>query len=114
MPGGHLDKNESAADCLVREALEEARVAIQKLTLLGFIEADHRKNSEFDGQYPVQSVQAIYRADVSSLFEFDAKHESTARRFVTTEELPAVHHEWNAVLQEALEAALVTGVREGQ
>ncbi len=111
IPGGHLNKSESAVDCFVREALEEARVELRNLTLLGFVEADHRANDEFDGQYPLQSVQAIYRADVSAVLEFEHKHESTERRFVATVELPAVHHEWNAVLQEALEAAIGTDVR---
>ncbi len=75
------------------------------LRLIGFVEADHRVNSDFDGQYPLRSVQAIYRADVCAVREFYSQHESTSRRFVTTEELPLIHHEWNAVLQEALNAA---------
>lgn len=95
----------------MREAFEEARVELQNVVLLGFVEADHRANDGFDGQYPLQSVQAIYRADVTTVFEFDPNHESTERRFVTTEELPAVHHEWNTVLQEALDAATDTDVR---
>ena len=106
VPGGHLDDSESAADCLAREALEEACVELANLRLLGFIEADHRANSEFDGRYPLRSVQAIYRADVSAVLEFEPQHESTERRFVEADELPTVHHEWNAVLQEALKAAI--------
>ena len=108
IPGGHLDDHESTVECLVREALEEACVELADATLLGFVEADHRANSKFNGQYPVRSVQAIYRADVSVVREFDARHESTDRRFVTPDELPLVHHEWNAVLQEALRTALAT------
>ena len=106
IPGGHIDENEPAADCLIREAYEEACVELANLRLIGFVEADHRANNEFDGAYPVRSVQAIYRADVCTLFEFDSQHESTERRFVETGDLPYVHHEWNAVLQEALKAAM--------
>ncbi len=105
IPGGHLEGSESATDCLIREASEEASVDLVNLRLIGFVEADHRVNRDFDGQYPLRSVQAIYRADVSSVREFDAQYESTNRRFVTTEELPLVHHEWNTVLQEALKTA---------
>jgi ADP-ribose pyrophosphatase YjhB (NUDIX family) len=105
-PGGHLDENESATDCLIRETFEEACVKLTNLRLLGFVEADHRTNKEFDGRYPIQSVQAIYRADVCTVFDFDSQYESTERRFVTPDELPSVHHEWNAVLQEALNAAI--------
>jgi len=106
IPGGHIDECESAADCLKREASEEACVELANLKLLGYIEADHRANNDFDGRYPVRSVQAIYRADVSVAREFAVQHESTDRRFVSTGELPLLHHEWNIVLQKALEAAL--------
>ena len=106
IPGGHLDDHESAEDCLIREAAEEASVELAKLILLGFIEADHRENKAFDGQYPLRSVQAIYRAEVSSLHDFDSRHESRNRRFIAVDELPSIHHEWNSVLQAALDAAL--------
>jgi ADP-ribose pyrophosphatase YjhB (NUDIX family) len=106
IPGGHVDDGETAADCLNREASEEACVALANLTLLGFIEADHRFNDHFDGRYPLRSVQAIYRAEVAEVREFESRHESTERQFVTVGELPAVHHEWNAVLQKALDVAV--------
>ena len=106
IPGGHLDESESATDCLTREAFEEACVELAGLRLLGFVEADHRSSNEFDGRYPLRSVQAIYRAEVCAVFDFDSQHEATERRFVTVDELPSVHHEWNAVLQEALNVAL--------
>jgi 8-oxo-dGTP diphosphatase len=102
IPGGHLNAGESAANCLTREASEEACVELANLKLLGFIEADHRANKEFDGRYPLRSVQAIYRADVSAVREFDSRHESVDRQFVATGELRSHHHEWNAVLEEAL------------
>jgi ADP-ribose pyrophosphatase YjhB (NUDIX family) len=111
IPGGHINASETAADCLMREASEEACVRLANLHLLGFVEADHRANSDFDGQYPSRSVQAIYRADVAEVGEFNSQHESTDRRFVTTGELPKIHHEWNAVLQEALNFAVEMGDR---
>ena len=106
IPGGHLDENESASDCLAREAQEEACVELENLRLIGFIEADHRENTEFDGKYPIRSMQAIYRADVRTVFEFKPQYEATKRVFVPADELPSVHHEWNTVLQEALKSAL--------
>ncbi len=78
---------------------------LANLRLLGFIEADHRVNSNYDGKYPIRSVQAIYRADVADLGKFNSRHESTGRQFVTVDELPSVHHEWNAVLRAALRVA---------
>lgn len=105
IPGGHLDEAENPADCLIREALEEACVSLSEPTLLGFIEADHCVNAEYDGQYPARSVQAIYQADVVSVNEFSPMHESRNRQFVTVGELPSLHHEWNEVLQAALAAA---------
>ena len=111
IPGGHINASETAADCLMREASEEACVRLTNLRLLGFIEADHRANSDFEGQYPTRSVQAIYRADVAEVREFNSQHESTERRFVTIRELPKIHHEWNAVLQEAFKYAVQTSSR---
>jgi ADP-ribose pyrophosphatase YjhB (NUDIX family) len=113
IPGGHIDDGESPARCLSREASEEACVELANLRLLGFVEADHRTNSDFDGRYPVRSVQAIYRADVSAIREFADQNESTGRQFISTGELPSVHHEWNAVLQEALRKALGADGRQG-
>lgn len=106
IPGGHIDEGETATDCLAREVAEEACVSLSNLRLLGFIEADHRDNSDFDGRYPLRSVQAIYRADIAEVGEFNCRYESKDRRFVTISALPKVHHEWNAVLQEALNVAV--------
>ena len=106
IPGGHIDEGEKAPECLTREASEEACVGLANLRLLGFIEADHRASSDFNGRYPLRSVQAMYRADVAEVRDFDSRHESTDRRFVTIGELPKVHHEWNAVLQKALDVAV--------
>ncbi|MDJ0939901.1 MAG: NUDIX domain-containing protein [Woeseiaceae bacterium] len=105
IPGGHLDEHESATDCLKREASEEAGVRLTNIALVGFIEVDHRNNEHFDGRYPLRSILAIYRADVSEAGEFKPRHESTDRRFVPIDQLPSVHHEWNAVLGEALRVA---------
>lgn len=109
IPGGHLDEGESPEDCIVREATEEACVELRKLKLLGYIEADHSLNAQYDGPYPMRSVQAIYRADVESVAEFSGEHEANDRQFIDTSELPGVHHEWNDVLQAALEAAIANG-----
>ena len=106
VPGGHIGESETAAECLDREASEEACVGLANLRLLGFIEADHRSNSDFDGRYPLRSMQAMYRADVAQVREFYSLHESKDRRFVMIHELPKIHHEWNAVLQKALNVAL--------
>ena len=53
----------------------------------------------------------MYRAEVNAVFEFNSRHEATERQFVTVDELPSIHHEWNAVLQEALNVALEVGGR---
>ena len=106
IPGGHIETGETAADCLKREALEEACVRLTGLRLVGFVEADHRGNRDYDGRYPLRSVQAIYLASVAEVEETFFRHESTGRQFVNIDTLPDVHHEWNAVLEAALRAAM--------
>ena len=106
IPGGHLDAGESAADCMVREAAEEAAVELSNLELLGFIEADHRGNRDFDGRYPLRSAQAVFRARVSAVHRFTSRSESCDRQFVPIGDLPSLHHEWNSVLGHVYSVAL--------
>lgn len=103
-----MDGDESAENCLRREALEEACVELGALTQLGFIEADHRSNLEYSGSYPDRSVQAIYQAEIITVREFVPAFESDERVFADIEQVPTLHHEWNRVLQAAFDAATRT------
>ena len=106
IPGGHVENGETPEACVLREAAEEACVELHALKLIGFIEADHSQRPDYNGPYPVRSVQAVYRAEVLQVSEFAKEHEADARRFVDANELATTHHEWNAVLQAAFEAAM--------
>lgn len=106
IPGGHVDDGETPEACFVREVFEEACVEIHELSLLGYVEADHSQVDNYKGPYPLRSVQAMYRAAVRRIETFAPQHEADARQFVCVDELPAVHHEWNSVLQAALDAAV--------
>lgn len=109
IPGGHIEPGESIEDCLRREAHEEACVDLGRTMLLGYIEADHSGNSAYDGPYPERSVQAIFRAEIDVVNEFTPRFEAGRRVVVPVAEVPALHHEWNAVLQAALDSAIAAG-----
>lgn len=106
IPGGHIHDEESIEDCLRREVSEEAYVDLGRLALLGYIEADHRANPNYDGPYPIRSVQAVFHAKVTSINDFESQHEASHRLFVPIADVPTQHHEWNAVLQAAFNAAI--------
>ncbi len=105
IPGGHTEASESPAQCIIRESLEEARVQISEPVLLGHIVSDHTANPVFDGTYPVRAAQAVFFAQVARYLDFEETMEVAARTELPVDDVPGHHHEWNAVLSAALEAA---------
>jgi 8-oxo-dGTP pyrophosphatase MutT (NUDIX family) len=101
IPGGHIDQGESIEECFRREASEEACIELGRVVLLGYIEADHGANQDYDGPYPVRSVQAVFYSEVVSVSSFSSQYESGQRLFVQVADIPELHHEWNVVLQAA-------------
>ena len=105
-PGGHIDQGEFIEDCFRREASEEACIELGRVVLLGYIEADHGANQDYDGPYPVRSVQAVFYSEVVSMSSFKPQYESGQRLFAPVADVPALHHEWNVVLQAAFDVAI--------
>jgi 8-oxo-dGTP pyrophosphatase MutT (NUDIX family) len=108
IPGGHVAAAESLLGCLQREIAEEASITVDSPTLLGAVECDHSENPAFRPSlgYPRLASQLLYGAAVKQIRPFAGRHETSRRVLVSTAECAERHHEWNAVLQAALDRAI--------
>lgn len=106
IPGGHLEERETAEQCLLREAAEEASIELAEPVLLGYMVVDHSINRAYSGPYPVKAAQVIFFANVFAMRNFERRAESSHRVLAPFEKLSSYHHEWNASLQAAYEEAL--------
>ncbi|KMM38461.1 NUDIX hydrolase [Guptibacillus hwajinpoensis] len=106
-PGGHIEDEETPAECLKREAYEEGYVTGES-HLLGRIVVDHSENPTWheNSQYPKIGYQVFYRMDIDKLYEFEAKYESGERILIHPSEVIDYYHNWNELYQEILDIAV--------
>ncbi|PAV29684.1 NUDIX hydrolase [Virgibacillus profundi] len=109
-PGGHIEPNETAEDCFVREAMEEGYVE-GTCHLLGYMEIDHHDNPVWNenSPYPKVGYQVFFRMDIQQLHPFEANFESTKRTFIDPVKIAEYYHDWQNVYQAILKCALEEG-----
>lgn len=93
LPGGHREEGETAEECLLREATEEAAVTLDNLELIGRWATKKRFHSPHNAKYPDQGYQLLYVADVKELGEFTPQLEITDRMVVPISEVKKYHHD---------------------
>lgn len=107
LPGGHREEGETAEECLLREAMEEAAVTLENLELIGRWTTKKRFHSPHNAQYPDQGYQLLYIANVKELNEFTPQHETLERIVVPISEVKDYHHDIDnflPILHYAVEA----------
>lgn len=93
LPGGHREEGETAEECLLREAMEEAAITLENLKLIGRWTAKKRFHSLHNAKYPDQGYQLLYVADVKELNEFTPQLEIMERIVVPVSEVKNYHHD---------------------
>ncbi|KGA96690.1 NUDIX hydrolase [Alkalihalobacillus alcalophilus ATCC 27647 = CGMCC 1.3604] len=106
-PGGHIENEETAEECLKREVYEEGYVT-GSCSLLGYIIVDHNENPNWDknSPYPKVGYQVFYRMNIDQLHDFKAKYESGERILINPSEVTEYYQDWNELYQEILNYAV--------
>lgn len=105
IPGGHIELGETPEQAVIREAFEEARVVIQDVRQLGYVQVDilEPKPKEYAYPYPT-SYMLLFGGKITKVDQFNAEHETLDRDFF--EPARAVELEWVKENPEIYQLAL--------
>jgi 8-oxo-dGTP diphosphatase len=92
LPGGHREGDETAEQCVRREADEEASIELGELMLIGRWEIKKVFSSPFNETYPDLAYQLLYVAQVTDLKPFTKEFETSERAVVPLFQVENVHH----------------------
>jgi 8-oxo-dGTP diphosphatase len=96
IPSGRVEPDESSADAVVREALEEGGVEIEDVQYIGCYQISERQEVRWAD---------VYTARIGKLVEITMKEESLGRKLVTMEELPDIYHLWTPLTEMVFDHA---------
>lgn len=102
--GGHVEKNETYQDTLIRESFEEAYIKPISFDIIGAIKVDNRENN--NPKYPKIGYQLFYIIDKFELLNFEGKFESEERIFLTKDIVKTTHHKWLNIHEDLLNQAI--------
>lgn len=94
LPGGHREVEETAEECVRREAEEEASIILKDLRLVGQWVAKKKFNSPLNEKYPDLAYQLLYVANVDEMKEFDPEFETSERAAVLLNDIKDFHHDY--------------------
>lgn len=106
--GGHVEKNEDALACIIRESDEEASID-GSFVPLGYIEVDNTIDPSYDpatSKYPPIGRQVYYKMSVEHINCFGGQFEILERTIARVDQVPYKFRHWNAIYDAILQRAL--------
>lgn len=106
LPGGHIEPGETPRAAVIRELHEETGAVAKRLGLIGYLKITNQAANERNKRYPKESCILIYRGyDATVDAGYDFKLEATESKFVSVDQLPQTHHDWNEAKAQVVEFA---------
>jgi len=97
IPSGRVEPNESSAEAVKREAIEEAGLQLLDVQYIGCYHISERREVRWAD---------CFVARVGEVGEIQRTDESKGRKFVLLDELPALYHLWNPLTRMVFEHSL--------
>jgi ADP-ribose pyrophosphatase YjhB (NUDIX family) len=94
LPGGHREGDETAEECVQREAAEEASITLKDVQLGRWV-AKKKFDSPFNQHYPDLAYQLLFVANVDSLNDFSSEFETSERAIVPLSRIKDLHHNFD-------------------
>lgn len=111
--GGHVEKDETVEEALIREAMEEACIIPTKYEIIGAIEVNNRDNPQaLEKGYPIKGYQLFYKITEFTTKEFKQTHECNGREYIDINEISQQHHNWLNVHDKLLKELNINEIQE--
>jgi 8-oxo-dGTP diphosphatase len=105
--GGHVEKNETIEQTLIRESYEEGYVVPLDYQIIGAIEVNNQFNPlAIEKGYPLIGYQVFFKVSKFKLEAFKANFECIDRTWIHFDEIKNKHHKWLNSHQEILNLCL--------
>ncbi len=109
IPSGHVEKDETPEEAVVREAYEETGASVNSLQRIGYLYITKAQENEINKKYPDKSAIIVFASnDFDLQDDYEFIHESTEIKFCSYDYLHLFHHNWSPLTQEILILALTT------
>lgn len=103
--GGHIEKDETPEQALIREAREEASIIPLNYEVIGGILVDNSNAPlAMENGYPEKGIELFYKVTQFEILDFNISHESTDRVFINKNNVREKHHKWRKAYQAVLDS----------